>query len=185
MHRNLIISFGLISFFSGIVTGEPSSAPRVLPSQKIVVQDPRFSPPLQLLYNNQRVSVSYQGDALLVYAMAIHANDNQIIGVDGSFTDGQILAALRKFYLGWRPPSENTYYPRPNLIIAQREWGCGARLYEPLKAISAEFEIDVYLLPAVLGEFETSSRHPTKNDMRLSELLKSPETKPSTTPRSR
>ncbi len=109
-------------------------------------------------------------DALMVFARHDTKPPNEIAGVKGSFADDQIVAALRKFYKEWRAPS-GTGLPRPKLILAMQNWGCGSGLYEPLKHLSAEFEIDVYQLYPVITRIKSKPEHPAANDRRLAEIL--------------
>ena len=44
--------------------------------------------------------------------------------------------------------------------------------FEPLKALSAEFAIDVYQLYPVVTQIESNPGHPTPNDKRLGEIIK-------------
>ena len=125
-----------------------------------------------ILYHNQKEhKYSLQGP-LLIFARWDTTPPNQILGIEGSFTDEQIIAGLRKFYREWRPPADDATRPRPQLILAQQNWGCGAGLYEPLKALSADFEIDVYQLYPVTTQIQSNPGHPTPNDKRLGELIK-------------
>lgn len=125
-----------------------------------------------ILYHNQKEHKDGLQGPLLIFARWDTKPPNQILGIEGSFTDEQVIAGLRKFYREWLPPASDPTQPRPQLILAQQNWGCGAGLYEPLKALSVEFEIDVYQLYPVLTQFESSSEHPTSNDKRLAELIK-------------
>lgn len=111
-------------------------------------------------------------DALLIYARWDTRPPNTLVGVSGSFSDDQILAALRKFYAEWRPPADDPHRKPPQLILAQQNWGCGATLYEALKRLSGEIGIDVYTLYPVITEIVATPKHPTANDKRLGEMLK-------------
>lgn len=125
-----------------------------------------------ILYHNQKEPKNSLQNPLLIFARWDVKPPNQLLGIEGSFTDEQMIAGLRKFYGEWRPPSTDPTQPRPQLILAQQNWGCGAGLYEPLKALSAEFEIDVYQLYPVVTQIESNPSHPTPNDKRLAELIK-------------
>jgi hypothetical protein len=135
------------------------------------VPDPRsFLSPTILFHNGKDSTIGFT-HALLVYARWDTKPPNQIIGVEGSFTDEQILAALKTFYLEWRSPEPHPDGPRPKLILAAQNWGCGTGLYEPLKALSAELGFDVYELYPVLTDIQQGRDHPTPSDKRLGEIL--------------
>ena len=125
-------------------------------------------------------------DALLVYSrLAFRTTTNtvdgiesstglnEILGVEGTFTDEEIELALKSFYREWKPAHDvGPDAPRPALIMAVETWGAGSRLYKPYESISAEYKVDVYQIYPVLGGFTRKSTHPTPNDKRLVELIK-------------
>jgi hypothetical protein len=135
------------------------------------VQDPRgvLSPTI-LFYNKMDSSIGFS-HALLIYARHDKQPPNQILGVEGSFSDEQVIAALKNFYLEWQSPSPHPDGPRPKLILAAQNWGCGSRLHEPLKTLSAELGFDVYMLYPVLTDIQQHRGHPTTSDKRLGEIL--------------
>ena len=108
---------------------------------------------------------------MLVYARHDKQPPNQILGVEGSFTDEQLIAALKTFYLEWHSPPPHPDGPRPKLILAAQNWGCGAGLYKPLETLSAELGFDVYMLYPVLTDIQQTPDHPTSSDKRLGEIL--------------
>ena len=122
-----------------------------------------------ILYQNQKQHRDVMEEPLLVFARWDIKPSNQILGIKRSFTDEQIISGLRKFYREWRAPANDSTRPRPQLIFAQQNWGCGAGLSEPLKALSAEFEIDIYQLYPVIAGFNSVTLAP--NDKRLAELI--------------
>jgi hypothetical protein len=134
------------------------------------VSDPRTSQLYHLYHNGSKASQPFAG-AVLVFARWDTKPPNTILGIPGSFTDDQIIAALKRFYQEWRPPKENPSAPRPKIILAAQNWGSGATLYDPLKSLSAEFQVDIYMLYPVVTYIEPQQWHPTPNDKRLSELI--------------
>jgi|GEM_PF-3684147 len=174
MKRTAFLSLLGTSLAGTVAAGEPRAALR--PSGGAA--DPRSGPNLTILYKNQKDANASLSDAPMVFARVDTKPPNQILGVKGSFTDEQILTALKKFYREWRPSSE-TSVPRPKLIIAVQNRGGGSGLFEPLKKLSAEFEIDVYQIYPVTTGFQSRPEYPTANDKRLGEL---PNARSSTTP---
>lgn len=135
------------------------------------VADPRLIG-LTLLYRDGKQAGEPFSAALMVYARWDVKPPNTIIGIEGSFTDEQIISALTRFYRDWRPSAEDTSTRRPGLVLASQNWGSGASLYRALKDLSAEFGIDVYVLYPVVTHIERQPFHPTANDKRLAELIK-------------
>jgi hypothetical protein len=176
MKRTAFISLLGTSFAGAVAADElqpapaaPAPAPRA-PRTFGDVADPRSGPSLTIFYKNQKDSNATLNNALMVFARHDLQPPNQILGVKGTFTDEQIAVALKKFYHEWRPVPCQTV-PRPKLILAAQNWGCGYGLYEPLKKLSEEFEIDVYLLYPVITAFASSPGYPGHNDKRLGEIL--------------
>ena len=168
MNCTTIISFLAVVWIRTVAFAD--SAPAVTSPNEI--KDPRSAMMPVILYHNQKEhKVRLQGP-LLIFARWDTRPPNQILGIAGSFTDEQILSGLRKFYREWRPPADDATQPRPQLILARQNWGCGAGLFEPLKALSAEFAIDVYQLYPVVTQIESNPGHPTPNDKRLGEIIK-------------
>lgn len=168
MNRTLVISMFAVLWLRVVVLADPSP----VVTKPAGVNDPRLAKIPVILFHNQKNHRDGLEGPLLVYARHDIEPPNQILGIEGSFTDEQIITGLRKFYREWRPPADDANKPRPQLILAKQNWGCGAALYEPLKAISAEFEIDVYKLYPVIRHIESNPIHPTPNDKRLGELIK-------------
>ena len=135
------------------------------------VQDPRAVLSPTILFCNRVDSSIGFSHALLVYARHDKQPPNQILGVEGSFTDEQIITALKTFYLEWHSPPPHPDGPRPKLILAAQNWGCGAGLYKPLEALSAQLGFDVYTLYPVLADIQQTGDHPTPSDKRLGEIL--------------
>jgi hypothetical protein len=164
---------GIISVLAvaGMQTWVFADPPRVA-TQPARIKDPRSAMIPVILFHGQKEPKSCMNGPLLIFARWDTKPPNQILGIEGSFTDEQIIAGLRKFYREWRSPANDPTYPRPQLIFAQQNWGCGSGLYKPLKAISAEFEIDVYELYPVITQIEFTPGKPTPNDKRLAELIK-------------
>jgi hypothetical protein len=173
MNRTFIISLFASICALGIVFAEPPPAVTPVATAKPgELKDPRSVMFPVILYHNQKDHRDGIQGALLIFARWDIKPPNQILGIDGSFTGEQIVTGLRKFYREWRPPAGDSTQPRPQLILAQQNWGCGSDLYEPLKALSAEFEIDIYQLYPVVTQIESNPGHPTPNDKRLGELIK-------------
>jgi len=173
MNRTVIISLFVVICCRAVIFADPQPvASPVAPAKPGEVKDPRSALFPVILYHNQKDHKDVIQGALLVFARWDIKPPNQILGVEGSFTDEQIIAGLRKFYREWRPPANDLDQPPPQLILAQQNWGCGGALYDSLKAISAEFKIDVYQIYPVLTQFESATWHPTPNDKRLGELIK-------------
>jgi hypothetical protein len=173
MNRTVFASLFAIIVLGAIVFADPKPvASSAAPGKLGEIKDPRSSAlfPVILFHNQKEHKDAIQG-ALLIFAR-YSKPPNQILGLKGTFTDEQIITGLKKFYREWRPPANDADRPRPQLILAQQNWGCGGSLYEPLKALSAEFEIDVYQIYPVVTQFESSPGHPTANDKRLGELIK-------------
>ena len=149
--------------------GAPGSADSpAVAAKPYGIADPRRTLVPVILYQNEKQRRAAMEEPLLIFARWDIKPSNQILGVERSFTDEQIIAGLRKFYREWRAPADDSTRPRPQLIFAQQNWGCGAQLYESLKELSAEFEIDVYQMYPVINGFGPAS--PAKNDQRLAEL---------------
>lgn len=137
--------------------------------------DPRTGLTPVILFPNCKNRNAIMQEPLLVYSRWDVKPPNQILGIDGTFTDAQIIAGLREFYLKWRAPESDTSRPRPQLILAAQNWGCGAGLYEQVEKISQEFEIDVYTIYPVISELGTDKSHPRANDKVLAEIIKQAE----------
>lgn len=167
MSRIVIISL-VVLWIRAFAFADPSAAT----ANTSGIRDPRSAMIPVILYHNQKNHRDSLHGPLLIFARWDTTPPNQILGIEGSFTDEQIITGLRKFYREWRPPENDPTGPRPQLILAQQNWGCGGTLYEPLKALSAEFEIDVYQLYPVVTQIESTPGHPTPNDKRLAELIK-------------
>jgi len=170
MKRTFISLVG-VALVHTLAHGDPPAPPPPSEPQKIAgISDPRGSQPM-LLYHNGDEVVHRPANALLVYARWDVKPPNTILGIKGSFSDEQIMAALKRFYREWRPPQNDASAPRPRIILAAQNWGSGVGLYEPLKSLSREYQIDVYMLYPVITHFEPQPWHPTANDKRLSELI--------------
>lgn len=175
MKRSFLATLFAIATFSAVVSGDPAtpaSAPPAPAVQQRQIKDPRASICPVILYHNQKEPADTMEGPLLIYARHDLNPPNQILGIDGSFTDDQIIAGLKKFYEQWRPAAGHRSDIRPQLILAQQNWGCGSRLYKPLEEISKKYEIDVYQLYPVLTQIEFTPGNPHPNDKRLSELIK-------------
>ena len=168
MNRTAIIALLAIVWIRTVVFADSSPAAH----QRNEIKDPRSALMPVILYHNQKEHKDCLQGPLLIFARWDTRPPNQILGIEGSFTNEQILSGLRKFYREWRPPADDAMQPRPPLILAQQNWGSGAGLFEPLKALSAEFAIDVYQLYPVVTQIESNPGHPTPNDQRLGELIK-------------
>src|SRR5947209_1173467 len=123
------------------------------PAGPTEMKDPRTILVPVILYHHQQEHFDGLTGPFLIYARWDRKPPNQILGVEGSFTDEQIVAGLRKFYLEWRPPAQHPTQPPPQLILAQQNWGCGGTLYAPLQTLSEEYKIDVYTLYPVITNF--------------------------------
>ena len=168
-----IFLIGMYCFEMGAYAQTQQAASPPATKKPAGITDPRFgSQLLNLIYRNGTEVDTHLGDALLIYARWDTKPPNTLIGVPGSFTDEQIITALKKFFREWHPPANDTARKRPQLILAAQNWGCGVTLYETLKSLSAEFDLDVYMLYPVIDEITSTPKHPTPNDKRLSELLK-------------
>ena len=173
MNRTAIIFLLAFVGIGAFVLNKPSpKGSASVPAKPKGIPDPRLALVPVILYHNQKDHRDVLQGPLLIFASWDAKLPNQILGVEDSFTDEQIITGLRKFYREWRPPADDSSCPRPQLILAQQNWGSGAGLYEPLKVLSAEFEIDVYQLYSVGTQFESNPGHPTPNDKRLAELIK-------------
>ncbi|MES2468012.1 MAG: hypothetical protein V4675_11970 [Verrucomicrobiota bacterium] len=172
MNRSAIITLLAVICTQSFVSAEPPPATPSSPAKPTGIPDPRSAMMPVILYHNQKEHKDSLQGPLLIFARWDTKPPNQILGIEGSFTDEQIIAGLRKFYREWRPPADDATRPRPQLILALQNWGCGAGLYEPLKALSADFEIDVYQLYPVTSQIQSNPSHPTPNDKRLGELIK-------------
>ncbi|MCE9611623.1 MAG: hypothetical protein K8R23_15605 [Chthoniobacter sp.] len=172
MNRKAIITLLAVVFLQAFVSGEPPPAQTSSTAKPTGIPDPRSAKMPVILYHNQKEHKDILQGPLLIFARWDTKPPNQILGIEGSFTDEQIITGLKKFYREWRAPADDPTRPRPQLILAQQNWGCGSGLYEPLKALSAEFEIDVYQLYPVVTQIDSNPHHPTPNDKRLAELIK-------------
>jgi hypothetical protein len=143
----------------GVSTAKGSSDPRT-----------RLTP--VILFPNCKNRNAIMQEPLMVYARWDVKPPNQILGVDDTFTDAQIIVGLREFYLKWRAPESDSSRPRPQLILAAQNWGCGSSLYKQVEQLSQEFEIDVYLIYPVISEFGTDNSHPRANDKVLAEMIR-------------
>ena len=158
----------LVSIFAD----PPPAATPVASAKSGELKDPRSVIFPTILYHNQKNNRDGMQGTLLIFARWDIKPPNQILGINASFTDEQIITGLRKFYREWHPPANDPTQGRPPLILAQQNWGCGAALYEPLKALSAEFEIDIYRMYPVVTQIESTPSHPTTNDKRLGDIIK-------------
>ena len=134
--------------------------------------DPRTGLTPVILFPNCKNRKAIMQEPLLVYARWDVKPPNQIPGIDGTFTDAQIIAGLREFYLKWRAPESDSSQPRPQLILAAQNWGCGAGLHEQLEKLSKEFEIDVYTIYPVISEIRADKSHPRATDKVLAEMIR-------------
>lgn len=134
--------------------------------------DPRTGLTPVILFPNCKNRNAIMQEPLLVYSRWDVKPPNQILGIDAAFTDAQIIAGLRDFYLKWRAPENGSSRPRPQLILAAQNWGCGAGLHEQVEKLSLEFEIDVYTIYPVISGFGTDKSHPRANDKVLAEIIR-------------
>jgi hypothetical protein len=181
--KRSFISLVSVALLCILAHGDPP-APPPTPQKVAGVSDPRSSQLLTLLYHNGDEAVQPLADALLIFARWDTNPSNTILGVNGSFSDEQIMAALKRFYREWHPPQNDPSASRPRIVLAAQNWGSGATLCELLKSLSAEFQLDVYMLYPVVTYIQPEPWHPTANDKRLGELIQpAPESRPASQPK--
>lgn len=167
---SLLAGIALLGALAYSETPARPSPPK--PPEKGGIKDPRAAPLLNLIYRDgANHAFRSQSHAILIFARDDAERPNSIIGIEGSFTDEQIIAALKRFYREWQPPKDYPSTERPSIILAKQGWGSGAPLYKALKDLSAEFQLDVYQFDGVRTHFEVQAYHPTPNDKRLGELI--------------
>jgi hypothetical protein len=168
MSRAAIISIVVVVWIRAFVLADPPPAT----DKPNGIEDPRAAMIPVILFHHQKNHKDGLQGPLLIFARWDINPPNQILGIEGSFTDEQIISGLRKFYHKWRPPANELDRPPPEVIFAQQNWGCGAGLREPLEDLSIEFDLDVYQLYPVVTQIKSHPEHPTPNDKRLAELIK-------------
>src|SRR4029079_5813956 len=99
--RRTILSLIGAAHMQILAQGDPPEPP--LPS----VPDPRASQGLTLMYRNGEQAIEPVGHALLVFARWDTKHPTTILGVNGWFTDEQIIVALKRFYREWHPPQND------------------------------------------------------------------------------
>src|SRR5438270_506671 len=122
----LLLAVACVRPFGFAEPAPASSTPNVTKLRE--VPDPRSVKYPHLLFHNQKNAKYGVQGALLVYARWDIQPPNQILGVEGSFTDEQIIAGIRKFYREWRAPAADPSQPHPALILATQNWGSGHAL---------------------------------------------------------
>lgn len=151
---------------------QPTSPPGARPSQGTpLLQDPRVMPAISLSGESPTdFELRKQGFPLI----HIHFSDrpNSLLGVDGGFTDEELMAGLRHFYDNWQPPAGHPDTP-PDLILALQNWGAGASVWDALEELAAQHGVRLWrVYPVVTGFRIERERHPLVIDQQLLESIR-------------
>ena len=121
-HKRVALLFAC-AFAREMLSGEPHWAQDAQTSKEYEVKDPRSVAFPVILFHNQKEEGRVDIDALLIFARWDIKPPNQILGIEGTFSDEQVLTGLKKFYRKWRRPANDPTKPPPQVILACQNWG--------------------------------------------------------------
>jgi hypothetical protein len=138
--RAVLLIGGLLVSFSAAYCQQTEKPPPP------TVADPRIGPSLTVLRDEPTYQSDSVRDAIMVFATHTTNPPNRFLGIERSYTDDEIIRGLIRFYMLWRVENDDPTERPPPVILACQNWGCGAALMAPLKKLSEDQKIDVYLL---------------------------------------
>lgn len=104
----------------------------------------------------------------------VHYGDrpNLLLGIEGGFTDDELIAGLRHFYENWQASVDFPDSPPPDLILAQQNWGAGTSIWEALEELAGQHGIRIWrIYPVVTGFQIEQDRHPLAVDRELHDSI--------------
>ncbi len=164
-HVLLIATGGLVGFLLLKSGKQPQAA------EMSGVADPRIGPSLTVLRDEPGYQSDSIRDAVMIFATHTSNPPNRLLGIDRTYTDEEILLGLNRFYALWRVGQDDTRGIPPQVVLASQNWGCGAGLIAPLKKLSEDHGIDVYMMYPIGDEFRKREGYPLPNDKDLAKII--------------